>query len=256
MTRLINIKYKDDVHSVAGSSEDVFTHYLSNKWSESYKKGGKVYGKGVNNADYMIGYRNSSGKIIKCPIYMLWKGMLDRCYNYKNTSGKSPTYKKHEICQEWFLFLNFREFVMDKNKEWRENFSSDIWQRRHMDKDLKSLDSIFNKGSLTYSPCSVIFIEPCINTFLIGCDASRGEHPIGVNWHKATGKYIAQIHNPFIKKKEHLGSFACPEEAHQAWLKRKTELAHQYADRLDESLYSGDREAAFHLRRLFPKINP
>jgi len=35
--------------------------------------------------------------------------------------------------------------------------------------------------------------------------------------------------NPFTRKGENLGYFTCEEEAHQAWLKRKLELAHLLA---------------------------
>ena len=35
--------------------------------------------------------------------------------------------------------------------------------------------------------------------------------------------------NTFTKKQEYLGLFTCEVEAHQAWLKRKLELAHLLA---------------------------
>ena len=111
-----------------------------------------------------------------------------------------------------------------------------------------------DKGSKEYSPESCLFITNGLNKFLTSHDAARGGTPIGVTYHKASGKYLSLCSNPFNKKREHLGSFTCPQEAHRVWLKRKTEHAHTYADQLDQSLYSGDHEAAFHLRRLFPKI--
>ena len=54
---------------------------------------------------------------------------------------------------------------------------------------------------------------------------SRGEYPIGVSLCKPTGKYRAQCRNPFTGKQEHLGYFLTQEEAHEAWRKRKHELA-------------------------------
>ena len=63
------------------------------------------------------------------------------------------------------------------------------------------------------------------NSFVIASDASRGDYHIGVCLYKRTGKYIAQCKNPFSGKKEHLGYFLTPEEAHEAWRKRKHEIA-------------------------------
>ena len=51
-----------------------------------------------------------------------------------------------------------------------------------------------------------------------------------VCFHKRVKKFSATIGNPFTKKQEHLGYFTCPNEAHQAWKKRKHELACQLAD--------------------------
>jgi hypothetical protein len=63
------------------------------------------------------------------------------------------------------------------------------------------------------------------NKFVTASDASRGEYPIGVDLFKPTGKYNAQCGNLFTGKNEHLGLFSTPEEAHEAWRKRKHELA-------------------------------
>ena len=42
-------------------------------------------------------------------------------------------------------------------------------------------------------------------------------------------RFKSQCRNPFTKKREHLGYFTCEQEAHQAWLKRKLELAKELA---------------------------
>ena len=63
------------------------------------------------------------------------------------------------------------------------------------------------------------------NSFVTASDASRGECPIGVSLFKRTGKFFARCNNPFTGKNEHLGYFSTPEEAHEAWRKRKHELA-------------------------------
>ncbi len=44
----------------------------------------------------------------------------------------------------------------------------------------------------------------------------------GVNWHKASNKYVAQISNH--GKKEHLGLFTEPADAHAAYVRRAKEI--------------------------------
>ena len=66
---------------------------------------------------------------------------------------------------------------------------------------------------------------------------------IGVTWYKRANKYQSQCGNPFTKKNEYLGLFTSELEAHQAWLKRKLELAYELAEiqtdpRVTESLIS------------------
>jgi hypothetical protein len=63
------------------------------------------------------------------------------------------------------------------------------------------------------------------NLFVIASDAIRGDYPIGVHLVKRTGKYQAQCGNHFSEEQEHLGYYSTPEEAHEAWRKRKHELA-------------------------------
>ena len=67
------------------------------------------------------------------------------------------------------------------------------------------------------------------NSFVTASDASRGDYPIGVSLHKPTGKYRARCNNTFSGKKEHLGLFSTTEEAHEAWRKRKYDLAQRVA---------------------------
>ncbi len=73
-----------------------------------------------------------------------------------------------------------------------------------------------------------------MNIFLIEKGASRGEWPLGVYWSSYHKKFKAHCSNPFNKKQEHLGYFSDPETAHQAWLKRKLELARLLAAEQDD----------------------
>ena len=69
------------------------------------------------------------------------------------------------------------------------------------------------------------FCAATTNEFVVARDASRGAYPIGVDLYKRTGKYRASCGNPFTGKVEHLGLFLTPEDAHEAWRKRKHEIA-------------------------------
>ena len=93
------------------------------------------------------------------------------------------------------------------------------WHGKCLDKDI-----IVPKSKL-YSPDTCAFVLEATNSFVAANDACRGEYPIGVHLHKPTGKYRALCQNLFTGKREHLGLFSTPEEAHEAWRKRKHELA-------------------------------
>ena len=93
------------------------------------------------------------------------------------------------------------------------------WDGKCLDKD------IIVPGNKLYSPETCAFVLNETNLFVTARDASRGDYPIGVHLHKPTGKYQARCNNPFTGKRENLGYFSTPEEAHEAWRKRKHDLA-------------------------------
>ena len=97
------------------------------------------------------------------------------------------------------------------------------WEGKQLDKD------ILIKGNKIYSAETCVFVTPMVNTFTNDQGLKRGEWPIGANYHKASEKFLAQCRNPVTKKLEHLGLFTCEQEAHNSWLKRKLELAHELA---------------------------
>jgi hypothetical protein len=93
------------------------------------------------------------------------------------------------------------------------------WEGKELDKDILITEN------LVYSPTTCVFVECKVNTFINEKLSNRGEWPIGVCWKKQNQKFKASCRNPFTKINEYLGLFDCPQEAHQAWLKRKLELA-------------------------------
>lgn len=179
-----------------------------------------VRGVGVNDADYVvqkwetIGYVDGKQKkklIWVCPFYRTWKNMLERCYSIKYQE-RQPTYVGCTVSDEWLTFSNFRAWM--EKQDFVDN---------QLDKDL------LIEGNKVYSPETCVFVSGVVNMFTTDRGAARGEWLIGVSWHKPTEKFVSQCGNPFTKKKEHLGYFTCEQEAHEAWLKRKLELARELA---------------------------
>ena len=179
-----------------------------------------VHGVGINDADYVlqkkeaIGYVDGKRKwklVWACPYYRAWRNMLERCYS-ANLQERYPTYKGCTVSEEWLTFSSF--------KAWMEKQD---FEGMHLDKD------VLFEGNKVYSAETCVFVTGVVNSFTTDRGAYHGEWLIGVDWHKASEKFRAQCRNPFTKKREHLGLFTCEQEAHEAWLKRKLELAHELA---------------------------
>ena len=184
-----------------------------------------VFGVGINDADYAVteyetievnGKRNYK-QVWVCPYYRVWKHMLMRCYSTKYQERK-PTYKGCSVSEEWWRFSNFRRW-MEKQE----------WKGMQLDKD------ILFEGNKVYSAETCVFVSGALNRFTTDSGASRGEWMIGVTWRKDKDKFEAQVNNPFTKKQEKLGLFVNELETHQAWLKRKLELAHLIAEEQTDS---------------------
>ena len=158
--------------------------------------------------------------------------MLERCYS-SNYQKRQPTYRGCTVSEEWLTFSNF--------KAWMERQD---WEGKHLDKDLLC------EGNKIYSAETCVCVEPLVNTFTTDSGATRGEWLIGADWYKPAGKFRSRCRNPFTKKKEHLGLFTTEQEAHEAWRKRKLELAHELAaiqtdERISKALidrYSGPQD--------------
>lgn len=179
-----------------------------------------VYGAGTNDASYVtekketVGYVNGNRRQKSawiCPYYKTWRGMLERCYSAKG-QDKRPTYKGCSVSEDWLTFSNF--------KAWMEKQD---FEGKHLDKDL-----LF-EGNKVYSADTCVFVTRAVNNFTIDSKASRGEWLIGASWNKQTEKFVSTCNNPFTKKGDYLGYFTCEQDAHNAWLKRKLELAHELA---------------------------
>ena len=175
-----------------------------------------IYGVGVND----LGYRTqvweelpkNGGKRIRetvflCKYYAAWRNMLERCYS-KKFLERNPSYIGTSVCSEWLSASAFRKWMEQQD-----------WNGKCLDKDI-----IVPKSKL-YSPETCAFVLKATNNFVTASDASRGDYPIGVYLHRPTCKYLAKCGNPSTGEQEHIGLFSTPEDAHEAWRKRKHELA-------------------------------
>ena len=158
-----------------------------------------------------------------------WHNMFTRCY-YNKEVEKHPTYKIAFINKCWYNFQNFGE--------WFDNNYYEIeGEKMCLDKD------ILVKGNKEYAPDKCIFVPERINILFIKRDNDRGDYPIGVSYHKASGKYMARcsIKTENGNKEKYLGSYNTPEEAFLAYKEFKEayikQVADEYKERIPKRLY-------------------
>lgn len=169
-----------------------------------------IYGVGINDLGRTI-TKKVGGKRVGCPIYKTWHHMLERCYSDK-WLAKYPAYIGWSVHADWLKFSSFEEWMLTKD-----------WKGKQLDKDFLS------KDVKMYSPDTCIFIGQGLNKFLTDRARARGDWPLGVVKHK-DGGFVASCWNPFVGKKEYLGIFKNPQEAHLVWKAKKHEHALTYAD--------------------------
>ena len=178
-----------------------------------------VFGVGINDWDGNI---SVGGKMIM--EYNLWHGMLQRCFDEKYKQ-KHPTYKDVTCSKEWLLMTSFIEDVSKM-----KGYGLEGWQ---LDKD------ILQKGNKLYSKDTCCFVPLEVNSLLTKRDNCRGEWPVGVCFHKASGKFRAQL--AINGKLKHLGYFTTPEEAFQAYKLAKEAnikvVAEKWKHQLDERVF-------------------
>lgn len=159
-----------------------------------------VYGVGLNDAGYMVNII-VNGKKLTCHAYVKWVAMLKRCYSSKYQE-EHQTYIGCSVCNDWLSFSVFEKWFDENNiEEWA------------LDKDIKT------KGNKIYSPETCLFVPHSVNSFLVGCDAIRGNYPKGVSFHNGSGSYQSSIR--IDCKKKSLGFYKTPELARSAYVKAK-----------------------------------
>lgn len=205
---------------------DEFNTIVTNREYGDFKKGT------IKNPNHVsvcgvgyIGQGNYNYKDNK-DSYEAWRGMIRRCYD-SQCHIKYPTYIGCAVCDEWHCFQTFCEWYYNNYYEIPE-------QRIALDKD------ILCKGNKIYSPDTCCFVPQCINTLFTKRDRNRGSLPIGVSYHKSTGKYRASC-NDGTGHIIHLGYYNTQEEAFEAYKQYKEQtikdIAEEYKDIIPEVLY-------------------
>ena len=179
-----------------------------------------VYGIGIVGTKYLI----SEGDVLTKE-YVLWCNMLQRCYS-DTYQKKQPTYKDCEVSENFKYYEYFYEWCQNQI-----GFGECGFQ---LDKDL------LTKGNKVYSENTCVFIPREINQVLVKRTALRGEHLIGVYWHKRGKAFAAQV-NKSNGGSEYLGLFNTEIEAFNAYKIAKEihikELADRLKSQIDERAY-------------------
>lgn len=163
----------------------------------------KVYGVGINDADYKV-CKRELGKRIYCPYYLTWVRVLQRCS--ETYQRKHPSYKGVQICEEWKRFSNFKHWM--ERQQWKDARGNSY----QLDKDY------LGSGKL-YSPKTCWFCEHWLNSLLLDHARGRGKYMIGVYKEKNESTYRAHI--SIDGKVKNLGGFSTEIEAHKAWATAK-----------------------------------
>lgn len=156
--------------------------------------------------------------------YIIWKGMITRCYSLK-FQDEYTSYKGCTVQESWHNFQNFAKWYDD-------NYYKIDNENICLDKD------ILVKGNKLYSPETCCFVPQIINNLFIKNNKLRGKYPIGVSFRR--NSYSASCNN--IKgNRISLGIFDSILEAFNAYKIAKEnyikEIAEQYKNRIPEKVY-------------------
>ncbi|WP_075810247.1 hypothetical protein [Clostridium perfringens] len=233
-TEMIIIGYINSLNIIVEFKDK---HKYRSKTTYSAFKNGNVsnpYDKTICDIGCLgIGNHTERKLILNQKAYKCWKGILERCYNFKKYNyHRNYVYEECQICDNWLVFNNFADWF-DMNYYEIENRISCL------DKD------IISKGNKIYSPETCIFVPDNINKLFTKSNKIRGGLPIGVS--SEGSKFRASISTNCIigkkegKSKEYLGSYNTPEEAFEAYKKFKEnyikKVADYYKDRIPKKLY-------------------
>lgn len=111
---------------------------------------------GVGN--YPASVRNEEGKTVTHPFYMLWSGMLMRCYNRKYHMSH-VNYVGCSVDKRWHNYQQFCEDIQQLSgfSEWTDYKAYGIGEEHQLDKDK------LVEGNKVYSPETCCFLTATEN---------------------------------------------------------------------------------------------
>ena len=179
-----------------------------------------VYGFGINDLNTKT--RINGKETVQ---YMLWRNMIGRCYSERKDKTNS-TYKECFVSDEFRLFSDFCRWF---DSEYKSQLTKPM-----VDKDF------LIKSNKVYSPSTCIIIPPQLNNLIIKRDACRGNYPLGVSFHKGTGKLTAQYNDN--GKRITIGYFDNEIDAFMAYKTTKEnhikKMANAYKNVISEKAYN------------------
>lgn len=157
--------------------------------------------------------------------YIIWKDVTRRCLS-NDFKEKYPTYRDCTLSDSWIYYSQFKNDMSRMIGFNQEGFQ--------IDKDL-----LFH-GNKHYSFENCCFLPHEINTFLAFNRRNRGEYPVGVNFNKRAGLFVAKI--SMDNKRYDLGYFTNPIDAHLRYKEKKEmhakTLAKRWKSKISEKAYN------------------
>lgn len=187
-------------------------HYKKTTTYSNFKNGEikNPYDKTVCGVAYLgVGdYKTREVKDRNTHEYIIWRGIIVRCYGeyYKE---KYPSYfNKITVCNEWLNFQNFAR--------WYNEHKYKCDGRLHIDKD------ILHPESKEYAPENCLLIPQRINMLFVS-HINKYRLPSGISKTK-TGRYQANCGN------YRLGTYDTLNMAYDAYANKKEEIIRKVAD--------------------------
>lgn len=154
-----------------------------------------------------------------CRPFIMWKAMINRCYNEKMHVIR-PTYKDCSVCDEWLNYQNFAKWYDDYI------YHGDGFE---LDKDL------LISGNRIYSPEYCVLVPPEIN--LVFYNGVKNGLPVGVR--EKNGNYCANI--SIDGRFKYLGYYPTIRQASDAYNEAKQQnirrLAYKYMGKIEPILF-------------------
>jgi len=155
-----------------------------------------LYNLGINDSNYMTEIKKN-GKRITCQYHNKWLQMFRRCYS----ENIMPAYIGCAVADEWHSFMIFKSWMKTQD-----------WEGKELDKDIIAI------GNKIYSSETCVFVSKAINGMVASFKSHRGPSPLLVSKNRA--RFMAQCY--INGKREHIGMFATPKEAGEAYKTAKS----------------------------------